>query len=404
MTALRIGQATRSSGVPTGIRPFLRRTAIGALALVSVLATVSAASAAIKCPIRLGNVRSETGASAAYGQSLVAGLKMGFDEVNAKGGVAGCKVELVTYDSQSLPANAATLTQRLLYQDGITFILGSSMSLEALAMMEITEGAGVPLYVASAASAKITTQGGKWIWRQSIVDLNAAKFLAGYLADKGWKKIGVMFENTDYGKLPVNNVLLPELKARGIEVTAVDTFNTGDSDLSSPLLRMRDSGAEKLIFWGRDKEGALAMRQMLQLGMNMPVASNTGVVYPNFLDLLPAEVQNKLDFIAIAQFVWTSEDPKLKAWIDRYKTEFNKLPDATSIDGYDAAFVLKKAIESAGDLSPAAMKKALTAVSYDAVGGGVSFDATGQARRPMVIVKMTPKDGVGYRVIETINP
>ena len=385
-------------------QPFLALAFAGAATLVAALSVSQAAVASMKCPIRLGNVRSETGASAAYGASLVTGLKMGFDEVNAAGGVAGCKVELITYDSQSLPANAATLTQRLLYQDGIKFIIGSSMSLEALAMMEITESAGVPLYVASAASAKITNQGGKWVWRQSIVDLSAAKVLAGHLAQKGWKKVGVMFENTDYGKIPVNTVLIPELKAKGIEATAVETFNTGDSDLSSPLLRIRDSGAQQIIFWGRDKEGALAMRQMLQLGMKMPVAANTGVVYPNFLELLPADVQNNLDFIAITQFVWTAKEPRLKAWIDRYMADFKRLPDSTSIDGYDAAFVLKKAIEAAGDVSPDAMKKALASVSFDATGGEVSFDQTGQARRPMVIVKMTPKTGIGFDVIETIAP
>ena len=374
-----------------------------AFGLMGSLLMSQAASAAIKCPIRLGNVRPETGASAAYGQSLVTGLKMGFDEINAKGGIAKCQVQLISYDSQSLPANAATLTQRLLYQDSISFVLASSLSLEVLAMMEITESANIPLYVASAASAKITSQGGKWVWRQSIVDLSAAKVLAKYLADKGWRKIGVMVENTDYGKIPVQNALLPELKARGAEVT-VETFNPGDSDLSSPLLRIRDSGADKLIFWGRDKEAALALRQMLQLGMNMPVAANAGVVFPNFLELLSAEVQNKLDFTAIAQFVWTAKEPALKTWIDRYTAEFKRVPDATSIDAYDATFVLKKAIEAADDVSPAAMKAALSKVSYDATGGEVSFDETGQARRPMVIVKMTPKGGLGYDVVETIKP
>jgi branched-chain amino acid transport system substrate-binding protein len=375
------------------------------LTLALVVGESAGARAAIPCPIRLGNVRAETGAGAAYGQALATGLKMGFDEIDGAGGVAGCKVELVTYDSQSQPGNAATLTQRLLYQDQVPFILSSSLSLEVLAMMELTESAQIPLYVASAASAKITSQGAKWVWRQSIIDLGAAKALASYIAvDRSEKKIGIVFENTDYGKVPVNTVLIPELKRLGVDVADVETFNPGDSDLTSPLLHIRDSGATSLIFWGRDKEGALAMRELVQLGMNLPVFGNTGIVYPAFLDLLPQEVQAKLDFTGISQFVWTDPDPKVKEWIERYTKEFNRRPDATSIDGYDAAFVVKKAIESAGDLSPAGLQRALSAVAYDGVGGAISFDKNGQARRPFVIVKMTPKLGLGYEVVKRISP
>jgi branched-chain amino acid transport system substrate-binding protein len=383
----------------------IRNAVAALLSFALVIGTSAAARAAIPCPIKLGNVRAETGAGAAYGQALATGLKMGFDEINAAGGVAGCPVELVTYDSQSQPGNAATLTQRLLYQDQVPLILSSSLSLEVLAMMELTESAQIPLYVASAASAKITNQGAKWVWRQSIIDLGGAKALASYIAkDRGEKKIGIIFENTDYGKVPVNTVLIPELKRLGVDVADVESFNPGDSDLTSPLLHIRDSGATSLVFWGRDKEGALAMRELVQLGMNIPVFGNTGIVYPAFLDLLPEDVQAKLDFTGIGQFVWTDPDPKVKSWIEKYSKEFNRRPDATSIDGYDAAFVVKKAIESAGDLAPADLQKALSTVSYDGVGGAISFDKNGQARRPFVIVKMTPKSGLGYEVVKRIPP
>lgn len=121
------------------------------------IASSSVSEAAVACPIRLGTVYPESGAVASVGQSLGRGLKMGFDEINGKGGIAGCKVEVISYDSQSQPANAVTLTQRLLFQDNVKLIIGSAFSLEVLAMMEVTGNAKVPLYVPSAASAAITS-------------------------------------------------------------------------------------------------------------------------------------------------------------------------------------------------------------------------------------------------------
>ena len=363
------------------------------------------AQSAMKCPLQLGTVYPQSGAVASVGQSLGRGLKMGFDEINTKGGIAGCKVELVAYDSQSQPANAATLAQRVLFQDRVKLVIGSASSLEVLAMMEITENAGVPLYVPSAASAKITGQGAKWVWRQSVTDLAAAKVMGEYLVnDAKWKRIAIVFENSDYGKIPVQQVVIPTIKAAGGEVVTSEAVNVGDVDLSSQLLRARDAKADGVLFWGHDKEGALLVKQNQQLGLNFKLAGNTGIVYAPFLDLLAADVQKNTDLIAVTQFVWTTQDPEQMAWIERYKKLTGREPDATAIDSYDATYLLKKVIETAGSLEPEPIKKALSSVNHDAVGGSISFDETGQAKRPLVMVKLTDKSGGGFAVIRTIAP
>lgn len=384
------------------------------LATLAILAMVvascgpgasSAGTGAIKCPLKLGSVRPLTGGGAAFGQSLADGLKMGFDQVNSEGGILGCQVQLVAYDSQSVPANAATLTQRLITQDDVPLVIGSSISTETLAMEEITENAQVPLYVPSAASAKITGQGYKWVWRQSVIDKSAALLFADYIAkDLGWKKVGAIYENTDYGKTPVLDVLKPQLEKDGSQLVTAEAFNPGDTDLSGQLLRVSDAKVDGLVFWGHDKEGAILVKQNQQLNLNLPIAGNTGIVYPAFLDLLPADVQANTNLVAVSQFVWTTTDPKQTAWISKFKDEFGRDPDVTAMDAYDAAFVLKKAFEAAGSTENTAIQSALNNVQYDGVGGHISFDSTGQALRSLVIVKLTPKDGKGFEVLKTVAP
>lgn len=363
------------------------------------------ADAKINCPIKIGSVRPESGNGASFGQSLARGLQMGFDKVNATGGIAGCQVQLVAYDSQSLPANAATLTHRLISQDRVPLVIGSSISTETLAMMEITENSGTPLYVPSAASAKITNQGAKMVWRQSVIDLSAAKLFGQYIAkDLGWKNVGAVYENTDYGRPPVLDVLRPELEANGAKLVGSEAFNVGDVDLSSQLLRLRSAGAQGIVFWGHEKEGAILVRQNLQLGINLPIAANTGLVYPAFLELLTADVQSKTNLVGVTQFVWTTTDKAQKEWIAEFEKRFSKTPDVTSMDGFDAAFVIKAAIESAQSLEPAALKAAFAKTSHDGVGGYISFDQTGQAVRSLVIVKLTPKTGLGFETLKVVQP
>jgi branched-chain amino acid transport system substrate-binding protein len=374
-------------------------------ALAAAVFVSAEAVAATSCPIKLGFVRADSGSGASFGQSLTRGLNMALDEINAAGGVLGCKVELISYDTQSVPANAATLARRLISQDRVPLIIGSSPSPEVLAAMEITENAGVPLYIPSAAAGKITGQGYKWIWRQSVIDASAARAMAEYLVtDRKWKKVGAIYENTDYGKPVVLNVLKPALEQRGASLVAAEAFNPGDSDLSGPLLRMKAAGVDGVVYWGHEKEAAIMAKQNLQLKTNFAFAANTGVVLSTFIDLLSADVQGATKLVAISQSVWTTDVPKQVVWIKKFKQRYNKEPDATSMDGYDAGFFLKEALQKAGDISkPENIQKALRTVKYDGIGGPISYDETGQASRALLISELTPKNQAGFKVVKHIT-
>jgi branched-chain amino acid transport system substrate-binding protein len=361
--------------------------------------------AAVPCPIRIGLVLPQSGTMASNGRSLGNGLQMGLDQINAAGGIAGCQVSFVTYDSQSVPANAATLARRLVSQDQVPIIIGSPISVESLAMLEITENAQVPLFVPSAASAKITDQGFKWVWRQSVIDISAARLMVSYIAKQlHWKKAGVIYENSDYGRPTYVNTLKPGLQAAGVQVVDEEAVNAGTPDLSSQLLRIRDAGAEGLLYWGHAKEAAILLSENQQLHIGLPIAGDTGIAYPEFLAVLPADIQGATKLWAVTQFVASTDDPKQRAWIDAYKAKFDRIADSTAIDGYDSMFVLKQVIEGAGSLTPEALQRAFGAVAYDGMGGWISFDATGQARRALEIVQLTPKDGPGWRVVTVAQP
>jgi branched-chain amino acid transport system substrate-binding protein len=373
-----------------------------AVALAFVLAA-PAARAAIPCPIEFGSVRPESGASAYSGHSFANGVAMALDQIAEKGGIAGCKVNIIAYDSQSQPGTAATLARRLVFSDHVPFVLGSSMSVESLAMLEVTETAQVPLYVASAASAKITNQGFKWVWRQSVVDVIAARALTKFVANElGWKKVAVAYENSDYGRPTWQNVIRPSLEQLGVSVTTAEAITSGDSDFSSQLLRMRDSGAQGIIYWGYLKEASILLQENQQLKINLSIAGGTGIVYPSFVKLLSPETQDATTLYGVSQFVPSTDDPQQKAWVDAYRSRFGIEPDVTSLDAYDMMFVLKKAIEAAGSMDPDKLQAALGRVHYTGVGGSISFDDTGQARRAVEIVKLTAKSGPGFSVVKVI--
>jgi branched-chain amino acid transport system substrate-binding protein len=85
--------------------------------------------------IKIGLVQPLTGAFAAAGTDVVNGAKIATDEINAKGGVLGQKIELIVEDTKSNPTGAATVTEKLIVRDKVAVLMGASASTATLAVM-----------------------------------------------------------------------------------------------------------------------------------------------------------------------------------------------------------------------------------------------------------------------------
>ena len=108
----------------------IRQSAVTALAAVGLIG-----SAAAQSTIDIGLVQPLTGAFAAAGTDVVNGAKIAADEINAKGGVLGKKLELIIEDTKSNPTEAAAVTEKLVVRDKVPVLMGASASTATLAVM-----------------------------------------------------------------------------------------------------------------------------------------------------------------------------------------------------------------------------------------------------------------------------
>lgn len=190
--------------------------------------------------IKIGFVIPLTGPGSLFGLAAKNGFTLGLEDVNAKGGINGKKLEAITYDSQSKPPIAATLAQRLILEDKVPLICMGTGSIDALAMMEVTERARIPFYICASASPIITEKGNKWVWRGSLNDKAGAETMGKYVNRRlEWNRIAILHENSDYGKPPseILEGILKESKAK--QIVAVETYNRGDTDVSGQLSRIK---------------------------------------------------------------------------------------------------------------------------------------------------------------------
>ena len=138
-------------------------TAIAATALLSAGLVGQAGAQTIK----IGVNEPLTGPFAASGTYVVNGAKIAADEINAKGGVLGKKIELVIEDNKSNPTEAAAVAEKLITADKVPVIMGAWGSSLTLAVMPKLMEYKVPMVVETSSSGKITTSGNPYIFRIS---------------------------------------------------------------------------------------------------------------------------------------------------------------------------------------------------------------------------------------------
>src|SRR5215471_16255300 len=186
----------------------MRKTKCTAWAVLTAFAGFLAlgpgpAAAQSKEPIKVGLIQPLSGPIAAAGSYITNGAKIALDRVNGKGGVKGRKLELIIEDKKSDPAETRNAAEKLIVRDKVPVIIGAWGSSMTLAMMPLAALHGVGLVVETSSSIKITdpkTPGAKVVSRISPTSELEAVGVDGLMPKLGFKKVGYMAVNTDWGR------------------------------------------------------------------------------------------------------------------------------------------------------------------------------------------------------------
>ena len=182
-------------------------------------------------PIKVGVYLPLSGANAAVGQSGVEGIEMAVEEINAAGGIAGRPIEIIKEDEENDPTTAVSVVNKLINQDEVVAIIGSVNSSVTLAAMEVSEDAGIPMVTPISSGAAITGSGNQYIVRGQANDLLQAGAVVEYAIAKGYQKIGLMYQNDDYGG-GARDVIVEIMKENNMTLAADEGFEASAADVT----------------------------------------------------------------------------------------------------------------------------------------------------------------------------
>jgi branched-chain amino acid transport system substrate-binding protein len=356
-----------------------------------------ATSASAQETIKIGLVQPLTGSVAYNGTTDVNGSKLAADEINAKGGVLGKKIELVVEDGQCKPANSVNAAEKLIQRDKVAALSGAFCSSSTLAVMPVAENYKIPLITGVSSSASLTEKGNAWFFRATETDALLAKSFAKILFNElKLRKVAYIGVNDDFGRGGVAE-FESQMKSLGATTVMTEFFEHGTSDFYTLLTKLKASGADGVFVAAETQDGSIFVKQKAELGIPVKVFGVGSWATADFLKLTGAASEG---IYAAVPYASTMQTPKNKAFVEAYTARYKEAPGKYSAAGYNAINILAQAMTRANSTEPEKLREALSKTSYDGPNGHFEFDAKGQAAGFTVVLVQLTK-GVPVIVVST---
>ncbi|MBZ9633772.1 ABC transporter substrate-binding protein [Clostridium sp. FP1] len=342
--------------------------------------------------IKVGLNYELSGPAATYGQGLVNGIELAFEEINNKGGVLGKKLESVKADNKSENTEAANVAAKLATRDKVVAMLGPATSGNTKSAAPIAVQNKVPLISASATADDVTVdRNGKvreYVFKTCFSDSFQGVVMATFAyKDLGKKNVALLVDNTsDYSKGLAKNFKETYTKLGGNLVTE-QAYQAKETDFKAVLTKIKGTKADVLFLPGYYEEVGLIVKQARELGITMPILGGDGYDSPKLSELAGKTALNDIYFTNH----YSSKDtaPEVVKFQKAFKAKYNKDADAFNALGYDMVYLLADALKRSGEVDSIKLKDAIASTKdFNAITGKISIDKNHNPVKAITILQM----------------
>lgn len=314
-----------------------------------LIASVGAVSAET---IKVGAILAVTGGASFLGGPESRTLEMLAEEVNAKGGINGNKIELIIKDSGASPEKAISFAKQLIEEEKVFAIIGPSTSGETLKIKNIAEQ-GKTILLSCAAAEQIVNPVAKYVFKTPQKDSFAAEKIFMTMNDLGISKIAVVSGNTGFGKAGKGQLesLAPKY---GITILANEVYDKKATDLSALVAKLKaNKEIQAVVNWSIVPAQAIVAKNMRQAGWEVPLFQSHGFGNIKYVEAAGAAAEGIIfpaGRLLIAEELPDSNPQKavLLKYKNDYEAKFKEPASTFGGHAYDAFTILCNAIETAG--------------------------------------------------------
>jgi len=348
--------------------------------------------------IKIGIVAPLTGSQAAFGEALKNGYLIALDEINAKGGVLGKKLELDFYDDQSKPEQAVQGVSKLVDQDHVPIVLGSFSSESTMAMIPSVTQHQVPLIIPIALADNLLDSKSPWIFRVGASSADYARVTVAFLKDNGAPKtMAIVYENTNFGQSSMK-AMTTAAQGAGIKLVATESYEAKSPDYRAVLQRVKRANPEVIYFCSYLLDATTLMRQSQEIDLNPRyyTSAGTGFAIAEFPTSKGAGKNAEYTF-AVMQWLPSVRWAGSQEFDAEYVKRTSAHPTHHPMSAYAALQVAARAINEAKSLNSAKIRDAIRNTNLKMTPfGPIQFDASGQNQHPLMITQV---QGGQFRIV-----
>jgi branched-chain amino acid transport system substrate-binding protein len=350
----------------------MRKLLILALSLCLGLASTAASA---QDTIKLGFGGALLGNLATYGLSNLYGLEYAVNAQNAKGGLLGKKLEIVSEDDACDPALASTAAAKL-SSAGLNIILGHTCSGATRSALSVYGNKALVLS-SSATEVSLTDDGEHpFFFRTTPRDDAQSSLQVKLLRSRGFKKVAILHDKGDYGKslADLAQAELDSTPDSGIEIVLFEGVTSGQVSFDAIVSKIKDSEAEAVIWGGYYNDASKLAINMSDKGVKAVIIGADGLYDQRFISMGGPAVEGSF---ATGQTDLSQSDAA-KAAIADHQSRHTEEIGTYFFYAAGAAQALFSAIEKAGTVTDLeALKTRLTEDTVETVMGPIRFDSKG---------------------------
>jgi branched-chain amino acid transport system substrate-binding protein len=343
-------------------------------------------SVAAAADIKIGFPMPLSGPASVYGVPITKGAEMAVQEINAKGGVLGRKLELIERDSKASADEAVRLARELIIKNNVDFLSGTLTSAEAPAVSTIAKENKI-VFIAPTAKTMLLTAPQNlhpYIWRlASNTDIDGRTGASIIAQWKDVKRVATIAPDYAYGRDAVGAFVDFIKKARpDMEIVDQQWPKLGQSDFTAFITAQMAKQPEAVfcdVFGG---DFVTFAKQATPLGyfkaINNRLVDGGEVGTTDVAIAMGADYPYGIWSDAYDPVIWPeNEPPEHKAYVENLKAfTKEKVASGWAIMGYSAIYALAEAIKKANSTDSDKVSKAMAGLTFDTPVGKRTFDGT----------------------------
>jgi len=348
--------------------------------------------------IKIGLMAPMTGPWASEGQEMKQVLDLLARDENARGGVLGRAIEVVTEDDGGDPRTAALAAQKLITR-GVVAVVGTYGSSVTEATQNIYNESKIIQVANGSTAVRLTEKGLRYFFRTCPRDDEQGRVAVQTIQKMRYKKVALLHDNTTYAK-GLASEIHGLLQKTSVRVVFYDALTPGERDYTAILTKMKNAGPDVVFFTGYYPEAGLLLRQKRERRWNIPFIGGDATNNPDIVRIAGKAAAQGFMFLS-APLPKDLSSKQAKAFLSSFGKAYGHPPNSIyAVLAGDGFRVLTGATRATGSLDPDRIVGFLHATFKEKNGltGVIAFNAKGD--RIGEVYKVYRVDGAGRFILQ----